>query len=254
MPFDDFGSGNPVLLIHAFPLSRTMWNEQAELLASSGFRVILPDLPGFGENNSVLTSFTDIAGQIIDLLEFLGINRAVIGGLSMGGYVAFNLFHLSPEKFSGLILCDTTHRADTDEKRKSRFELISKIEKHGSAALIENLLPNLISDHTKENNPLLLSSLEETFSQVNLESAVNALRAMAERRDNSDIIGKIKVPTLLIFGESDKITNLESAREMNSLIPGSELKIIENAGHYSNLEQPSEFNDALLSFCQRTEF
>ncbi len=255
MVFEDIGKGSPVVLIHAFPLSREMWELQTRELARHGFRVILPDLPGFGENNSDKRfSIPEIANQVAEMLESLKIDKAIVGGLSMGGYVAFELFRLIPEKLAALILCDTTYLADTDEKRNSRFSLISKVEKHGSQALIENMLPNLISEQTKHNNPSLYAELQETFTKVNPDSIINALHSLAERNDSSDVIRQISVPTLLIFGEFDKVTGLENGREMNQIINGSELVVIENAGHFSNLEQPEKFNAALLNFCKRIHF
>lgn len=172
----------------------------------------------------------------------------------MGGYVLFKLFRYAPELFSALILCDTTFLADSVEKRNSRIELISKIEKQGAAALIENMLPNLISGDTQQNNPALVAKLKEMFLEVNPSAAINALRSMAERSDSSDIINNIFAPALLLFGEFDKVTNLENARQMNHLISDSELVVIENAGHFSNLEQPEQFNRALLNFCRRVQF
>jgi len=256
LSFSDVGNGKPIVLIHGFPLSKEMWQAQADLLATNGFRIILPDLPGFGENNptSNFYSIEEIAVQLAELLESLKIERAIIGGLSMGGYVLLNLFRLFPEKFSALILCDTTYLADTKEKKKSRFELIAKIENKGTNALIETMLPNLISDDTKQNNPILTATLKETFSKVNPVSAVNALQSMAERKDNSATLKQISVPTLLIFGELDKVTNLENARTMNKMISHSELVIIEKAGHFSNMEQPEQFNKAILKFCGRIKF
>jgi 3-oxoadipate enol-lactonase len=256
LSFDDIGKGKPIVLIHAFPLSKEMWKTQAELLAANGFRVILPDLPGFGENVLFFQQYSieETARKISELLESLQIERAIIGGLSMGGYVLFNLFRIAPEKFSALILCDTTYLADSNEKRNSRFELISNIEKQGSSTLIENMLPNLISENTKKNNPALTGKLQDIFSKVNPLSAINALKSMAERKDNSDILKQISVPTLLIFGEFDKVTNLENAQKMYQMISDSELAIVEDAGHFSNLEQPEQFNQALLSFCRCVEF
>jgi 3-oxoadipate enol-lactonase len=256
LKFDQIGTGRPVILLHAFPLSKKMWKDQAELLSSNGFHVILPDLPGFGEDrlNSERFSIEEMAQQVLELINSLKIDKAIIGGLSMGGYVLFNLFRLAPEKFSALILCDTTHQADTAEKRKGRFELISKIEETGSKALVENMLPNLIADESKEKNSALVAMLEAEFSSVNPVSAKNALLSMAERKDSTDIIGVINVPTLLVFGEFDKITNLENASNMNESIPRAELRIIKRAGHYSNLEQPAEFNKILLSFCRQVNF
>jgi 3-oxoadipate enol-lactonase len=254
--FEDIGNGPPLVLLHAFPLSNKMWQAQAEKLSACGFRVILPNFPGFGENNasSPFYSLEQMAGELAELLEYLTIKKAVIGGLSMGGYVLFNLFRMAPEKFSALVLCDTTPSADTAEKKSARFELISKLEDQGAEALVQNILPNLISDFTKQNNPALVERLEGTFLRVNPDSAVNALRAMAERKDHSEILPRISVPTLLIFGEFDKVTNLENARKMNAEIRGSELLIVKNAGHYSNLEQPEQFDTALLNFCRQIEF
>lgn len=254
--FEDIGTGKPVVLIHGFPLSGNMWNSQAKILAAKGFRVILPDLPGFGKDidNSKRFTIEEMAAQILELIESLMIEKAIIGGLSMGGYVLFNLFRVAPEKFSAMILCDTTYLADTDDKRKGRFDLIAQIENRGTQALIEKMLPNLISDETKLNNPDLTAGLEKIFSKVNPAAAVNALQSMAERKDNSDIIEKIRVPTLLVFGEFDKITNLETADKMNELISDSELQIIKHAGHYSNLEAPQDFNTKLLAFCNRITY
>ncbi len=253
--FDDIGKGKTIVLIHAFPLSRKMWQAQAELLAIQGFRVILPDLPGFGKTDTAKHfSIREMAKQIAELIESLTIEKAIIGGLSMGGYVSFELFRLIPEKFSALILCDTTQLADTVEKRNSRFELILKIEKQGSDALIENMLPNLVSEDTKQNNPELMTELKRIFTNIDPISVINALRSMAERNDSSELVNQISVPTLLVFGEFDKVTNLENARMLNQSISESELVIIEKAGHFSNLEQPEQFNQTLLNFCNRIEF
>lgn len=256
LSFDDFGKGNPVVLIHAFPLSRKMWKPQIELLTAQNFRVILPDLRGFGDNHSFsdINTMEDMANDIAELLNNLKIERAIIGGLSMGGYVTFNLFRLYPEKFAAILLCDTTSSADTEEKREARFDLIEKIEKQGAQALIENMLPNLISDDTKQNNPDLGEKLEKIFSEVNPKAAISALRGMAERKDHTGILSQISLPTALIFGEFDKVTNLENAEQMHRQIPDSTLAKIEKAGHFSNLEQPELFNEALLNFCKSVKF
>lgn len=249
-PFQESGGGKPVVLLHAFPLSRKMWQPQIDALGAAGFHVILPDLRGFGENHNFadINSMEDLAKDISDLLETLKIESAVIGGLSMGGYVTFNLYRLFPEKFAGLLLFDTNAAADSEEKRESRFDLIDEIEKSGAQALIDGMLPNLICDWTKENNPDLVEKLKAMFAQVNPRAAIAALRGMAERKDHMNLLKDIDVPTLMIFGEHDKITNLEIAEKMKSAIPGAALAKIKNAGHYSNLEQPEAFNDALISF------
>ena len=255
LAFEEHGTGKPVVLLHAFPLSRKMWQLQIEALTQKNCRLILPDLRGFGEshNFSDINSMEDMAKDIAELLEALKIEKAIIGGLSMGGYISFDLFRLFPEKFAALILCDTNFAADTDEKRESRFDLIEKIEKNGAQSLVEEMLPNLVSDYTKTNNQVLMNDLEKSFSEVNPKAAIAALRGMAQRKDNSNVLDIASLRTILIFGKEDKVTNLETAEKMRQKISNSTLVLIENAGHYSNLEQPGQFNSALTEFVTAVE-
>jgi 3-oxoadipate enol-lactonase len=251
--FEDHGKGIPLVLLHAFPLSRGMWRPQKEALASENVRLILPDLRGFGETKSQahVATMEEMAQDVAELLDDLKIEKSVIGGLSMGGYVSFALFRLKPELFSGLILCDTTCAPDTEEKRENRFKLIGKIEESGSQVLIDNMLPVLVGEFTKENNRELLADLEKRFADTEPQAAIAALRGMAERKDNTDLLLEIDVPTIFIFGEDDALTDPETGREMHSRVNGSELCIIKKSGHYSNLEQPEQFNKALISFIEK---
>lgn len=253
--FEEFGNGQPLILLHAFPLSRRMWSRQIEALTAKNYRVILPDLRGFGENSSFadINAMEDMANDISQLFETIKIEKAIIGGLSMGGYVLFNFYRLCPQKVSALIFCDTNCAADAEDKREIRFDLIEKLESQGSQALINEMLPNLISQHTKENQPQLVLEIEEMFRAAQPSAAIAALRGMAERQDHCDILSEIKVPVLLIFGEDDKVTNLEIAQKMHDSIPNSSLKILRNAGHYSNLEQPLQFNSAMIEFLEAIE-
>ena len=255
LAFEDYGNGVPVVLIHAFPLTNKMWNVNKKPIIESGFRLILPDLRGFGRspNFSETNSIEAMARDIDELLSFLKIEKAIIGGLSMGGYVTFNLYRLFPQKFAGLVLCDTNSASDTGEKRKLRYELIKKIESQGSQALIENMLPNLISDFTKNTNRELVAELETMFAEIEPEAATTALHAMAEREDQTEILGKINVPTVLIFGEEDRVTNLQTAKNLHGQIKNSRFYTIKNAGHYSNMEQPGQFNKILKNFIQEVE-
>lgn len=251
--FEQHGEGFPVILLHAFPLSRKMWAPQIEAVTQAGFSLILPDLRGFGETSNLadINTMEDMANDVAELLDFLQIEQAIVGGLSMGGYTAFNLFRSKPEKFKALILCDTNCAADTEEKRQNRFQLIENIEADGSQALIDKMLPNLVGRFTKENNQNLMFELERMFKESIPQSAIAALRGMAARADNCDLLPNIQVPTLLIFGAEDSVTNLEVARKMHEQIKNSQLSVIENAGHYSNLEQPETFNEAFISFIKR---
>lgn len=253
--FEEHGSGKPFVLLHAFPLSREMWRPQIDALTGAGCRLILPDLRGFGENHnfSDINTMEDMAQDIFDLLETLKIPRAIVGGLSMGGYITFNFLHKFPEKVAALVLCDTNAAADTEEARENRFDMIEKIEKNRARALIEGMLPNLIGEDTKKNQIELWRSIEEMYQKVNPQAAVAALRGMADRRDHNELLSRIAVPTLLVFGEEDKISNLETAERLKNSIPNARLVKIPNAGHYSSLEQPEAFNRALVDFVGKVE-
>lgn len=248
--FEEYGEGKPVILLHAFPLNRRMWAPQIDALKTEKCRIILPDLRGFGESHSFsdINTMEDMAQDISELMDNLKIKQAIIGGLSMGGFVTFNLYKMFPEKFAGLVLCDTHPGADSDEKREYRFDLIEDIEKAGNDSLIEEMLPNLISDFTKENQKDIVAKIEEMFRQVNPQAAIAALRGMAERKDNTSLIEKISIPTCLVYGSDDDPAILAAAEKISRTIPNATYTKIDNAGHYSNLEQPGDFNKPLVEF------
>ncbi len=248
--FEEKGRGYPVVLLHAFPLDSEMWSPQMSL-ASRNFRFVCPDLPGFGKSALLdENSLESMAQEVLQILNFLQIEKAAIGGLSMGGYLTFNLYRIAPERFSAILLFDTSPLADTEEKRNLRFELIREVKQNGSTALVEKMLPNLISEYTKNKNQFLVEWLKEKFSKANLEGVVRALEAMAYRKDHSYMLKNISLPTLLIFGEHDNVTNLEIAEKMHSEIPNAELHKIPEAGHYSSLENPKAFNSVLKAFLE----
>lgn len=250
--YEEFGSGKPIILLHAFPLSRKMWKPQIDALTANKFRVILPDLRGFGESHNFadINAIEDMAIDVAELLASLKIECGIFAGLSMGGYVLLNLFAKFPEKFAAMVLCDTNSTADSEEQRDSRFDFIEKIEKEGMQSLIDEMLPNLIGDFTKRTKPDLVKDIEQSFAGTNPKAAIAALRGMAERADLTHKLREIKVPALLIFGSEDKITNSAVAEQLSREIADSRLVFIENAGHYSNLEQPDLFNKPLVDFAR----
>ncbi len=249
--YEEHGSGEPLVLIHAFPLSRKMWAPQIKAFTGENVRLILPDLPGFGESPLPPdgVSLEEMARGIAELLDELGIEKAVIGGLSMGGYVTFNLLRIRHDLFKGAVFCDTTSSADTDEKRAGRLATVEKMKVAGMRVLIDEMLPNLIGEYTKANNGELVSELEQAFARTDPDGAIAAMRAMADRKDHTEMLSEIDVPTLFIVGDQDKLTDAGIAEKMHAAVKGSEIAVLENAGHYTNLEQPERFNDALLSFC-----
>lgn len=253
--FEEHGEGKPVILLHAFPLNRQMWRPQIEPLVAEGCRLILPDLRGFGESHSFsdIHTMEELAQDISDLMDAIKIDRAIIGGLSMGGYVAFKMLKICPEKFAAAVFCDTHPGADSDEKRESRFDMIEKIEKEGADVLIEEMLPNLFSQYTMENKKDLVSEIEQMFRAVNPQAAIAALRGMAGRKDNSDLLNNVSIPMCLIYGEEDDQLFLTAAEKIASFASNREFTRIPNAGHYSNLEQPEDFNRALVGFIRNAD-
>ncbi len=250
LAYDEFGIGEPVLLLHGFPLSGKMWAETAEAVSSEGYRVILPDLRGFGESRcgNEIFPIEEMANDVSQLLDFLKIEKSIIGGLSMGGYVTFNLFRIFPEKFRALILCDTNYTSEPKENLPARQSLVDQIEKHGAQALVDQMLPKAVSEYSKINNPKLISALTDEFLACDASSAAAAIRGITLRKDHTATLSKIDVPTILIFGQEDKITDVEGAEKMYNRIQGAKLSVIPNAGHLSNLENPKVFNSTVLEF------
>ncbi|MBV9211128.1 MAG: alpha/beta fold hydrolase [Acidobacteria bacterium] len=248
MAFDLAGEGLPFVLLHGFPFNRSMWRAQLEALSKS-YRIITPDLRGQGESGlSGLATMKEMASDVAALLDELEIERAVVGGLSMGGYVTLAFHQLFPERVRALVLADTKAQADTDEARKVREEQALKILREGMSAIADAMLPKLLAKETLEEQAQTVARVREMILTTQPQGAAAALRGMAAREDSCHLLPQINVPTLVIVGSEDMITPPELAREMQSAIRGSRLEIIEGAAHVSNLERPSEFNHALKTF------
>lgn len=250
LSFKEYGSGFPVVMLHAFPLDGRMWDQNAETLAKAGYRVIVPDLTGFGrsEEGPTTVGMEYMAREVSETIATLGIPKAVYCGLSMGGYVLLRLFDIFPLSFEALVLCDTSASADSDEKRSAREQMIETVESEGSSVLVDSLLPKLVSGNTLDNKGGLMSELAEIVGEQSSDAVCSALRGMAARPDSTPLLKDISVPTLLIFGEKDSITGLDAANDLLEGIPNARLETIQGAGHYSNLESPAEFNQYLITF------
>lgn len=188
------------------------------------------------------------ASEILEMLEEEGIEKAVFCGLSMGGYVLLALFRSRPDLFAGLVLCDTTAEADSPEKRDGRAAMIRKVEDQGTAFLVDELLPNLISRSTIENNEPLVRWLSEVIREQPPSAVCAALRGMAARPESRELLSRIGFPVKLVFGADDGVTGKDAVKVLKDGIPETDLVIIESAGHYSNLESKPEFNRALISY------
>ena len=248
LAYDEAGSGTPLLLVHGFPHDRTLWAGQLGGLATMA-RVIAPDLRGFGESTVRPPYSIDLyADDLAAFLASLGVARAVVCGLSMGGYIAFAMLRRHRERVRARVLADTRATADTDEVRATRSKLIALIEQEGSAALANRQLQPSVSRSTLERQPELVETLRRMMASAPPEGAIGALRAMAARPDSTPMLGAIDVPTLVIGGAEDGITPPEVVRAMAAEIPRSRVEILALAGHVSPLERPAAFNHVVGEF------
>ena len=249
LAYDDRGQGRPVVWLHAFPLDRQMWEPQIQPLLTAGYRVITVDLPGFGESPTHSSWTVDsVADALAELFEVRGIPPAVVGGESMGGYVALALVRRHPEHLCGLILADTRAGADDPTARLRREETIAEVREKGPAALLETLVPRLISDETRQNKPHVLETIRTLTLRQTSQGLIDALIALRDRPDASPYLSAIRVPTLVIVGEHDIITPPLYAVRLSGSISTAQLEYIPQAGHLSSLENPEVFNSVVLNF------
>lgn len=246
--YDEVGSGLPFVLLHGFPHNRSLWAPQTSALLEHG-RCIAPDLRGFGESGREGPySMEQYARDVIELLASLGIDRAVVGGLSMGGYVAFAIWRAKPELVRALVLADTRPGADSPDGRRKRMELIAVAKEKGAGAVANAQIGGMVGATTRAQNPALVDGLHQMLAGAPVEGIIGALQAMMDRPDSTGLLPTITVPTLIIVGEEDALTPVKESRAMHAAIPGSRLEVIPGAGHCSNLEKPAAFNHVLGEF------
>jgi 3-oxoadipate enol-lactonase len=249
--YTDTGAGRPVVLIHGYPFNRSLWNEQVTAL-SVNHRVIAPDLRGFGESEASdgTATMNRMAQDVALLLDHLEIARATIAGLSMGGYVALAFYKQFASRVRALILADTRAQADTDEGKQTRAQQAEKALTEGMAGIADAMLPKLLTPETVSKRPEIVKRVRDMMLKTKPEGTAAALRGMAERDDQTSLLAKITVPTLILVGAEDAITPVADSEQMHQAIAGSRLVVLEKAGHVSNLERTDEFNQALLDFLQ----
>ena len=252
LAYTETGSGEtPIVLLHGYPFNRSMWREQVEALSES-YRVITPDLRGHGETSAApgttTTTMAEMARDVAALLDELRIERACLGGLSMGGYVTFSFYSLFRERVLALILADTRPQGDTEEAARSREQQAEKILKEGMESIADDFLKKVLTPATLSERSEIVARVREMITGTKPAGAAAALRAMAARPDQTNLLAEINVPTLIIVGSEDTLTTPDDAELMKRSIPDSRLKIIEGAAHLSNLERPAEFTSALHAF------
>lgn len=249
--------GLPLVFIHGFPFSQTMWTKQLQALPSSVYAVTY-DLRGLGRSEahvgeaaSDVTSMDSYADDLDGLLKLLDIKRPIICALSMGGYIALHAVARHPGLLRGLVLCDTRSGADSDEARAGRSSAALQVRATGMETLVSAQLPNIMTPRSLASGVGWVQELRHVMLSTEPEGAAGALEAMRDRSDTTAALARIDIPVQLIFGEHDQVTPPTEGRSMAAALPDARLAIIEGAGHVSNLENPAQFNAALLDYLQQ---
>ncbi|MGW1548403.1 alpha/beta fold hydrolase [Streptomyces sp. NPDC002346] len=250
--YDDRGpsGGLPVVLIHGHPFDRTMWAPQAEALERAGYRVIASDLRGYGESAVVpgRTLLADFADDMAALLDHLGVERAVVGGLSMGGQIAMEFHRLHRNRVSALVLADTSPVSETDDGKAFRNRLADRLLGEGMAGYADEVIDRMIAPYNVTALPGVAAQVLAMMRTTAPEGAAAALRGRAERPDYRESLAGAEVPVLLVFGADDTYTPVADGEALHRMIPDSALVVVDRAAHLPNLEQPERFNAALLRF------
>ena len=240
-----------LVLLHAFPIGANLWEPQVRTIPA-GWRLITPDLRGFGGSTELDSlsgaSMADYAQDVIDLMDELGVKRAVVGGASMGGYAAFALLQAARDRVDGLILANTRASADSPEARANRRNMLALVDREGPSGVARDMMPRLLGKTTKETNPEIEAFVRRLIKQQSPVAIRTAISRMMHRPDSTPLLPTITVPTLVITGEEDELIPVDESRAMAKAIPGATLVIVPRAGHLANLEQPEAFNQALHEF------
>lgn len=250
--YDDTGDGEVVLCIHGFPFNRSMWDE-ARMALASRYRVLSPDLRGFGESSgSDSWTLDDQANDLIELLDRLGIDRAAVLGLSMGGYIALNLARRYPERLWAMVLIDTKATSDNYEAKQNRLKTAETALREGAAPIAAQMLPKLLSPANAEDQRLV-ERLNSMMLTTNPKTIANAAHAMASRPDSTQYLSTMAMPSFVIVGNDDQITTPHDAHAMVNALPNASLVTIPDAGHMSVLEQPEIAYGAIRVFLEQAQ-
>jgi pimeloyl-ACP methyl ester carboxylesterase len=251
--YDDIGTGSTVVLLHGYPFDHSMWDEQIDFLSAHGYRVMAPDLPGFGktvEADRTITTMANMAHYVAALMDKLAIVEVSICGLSMGGYVAFEFAHLFPQRVRALILAGTRAPADNEREKQARARQAEQMLTHGMEEIAAASPPQLLAPRTLAEKPSVVAQVREMILRADPKGAAAAQHGMAARRDYSRDLPDTKVPVLIIVGRQDPIRPVADAEFMHRGLSNSRLEIIEDAAHMTNMEQPEVFNRVLLAFTE----
>ncbi|UPU35723.1 alpha/beta hydrolase [Geomonas paludis] len=250
LAYDDMGTGPAVILIHGFPLNRQMWQPQLQPIAAAGFRVIAPDLRGFGASDAPAGGYSmeRFADDIIALLDALKIDKAVIGGMSMGGYILMNLLERYPDRVRAACFIATRSNADDEAGRERRKAMAAEAERLGANPIIKIFAELLFASETSQTSPELIARVTTWMRDTNPKGLAGGLLAMRDRKDYTPLLPSFRHPSLVIAGAEDRAAPAEAAQTLMDGLRGCRSKVIDKAGHMVNMEQPEIFNQTLIEF------
>ncbi|MDF2432636.1 MAG: hypothetical protein JWP44_2267 [Mucilaginibacter sp.] len=245
------GNGEPIVLIHGHPFDHTMWFPQVKAFSGS-YKVITPDLRGYGQSGlpkSSKTTFEDYATDVVRLMDFLEIHSFHLAGLSMGGQIIMEIFRQAPGRIKSLTFADTFAGPDTTEVKQGRYDTADRLEKEGMDAYAEEVIYKMIKPEHVTSMPEIAGHVIKMMKETSPLAAATALRARAERINYlEEVLPEINIPTLVIVGREDEFTPVAKAEELKENLKNCKLVIIEDAGHMPNFEHPGEFNKVVLDF------
>ena len=249
LAYDDEGTGPAVVLLHGFPLGRWIWDGPRAALRDR-YRVIAPDLRGHGDSEVTPGPYTmdALADDVARLLDALRVDRAVLGGLSMGGYVAFAFWRRFAARVRALVLCDTRAKGDDRGEKVVRQSTAQVALDKGTAAVVDGMLPKLLAPHTLSGRAALTATIRGRLARTDPRAIAATLLGMKERADSTPTLATVTVPTLVVVGNDDQLTPPALARELAAGIPGARLVVVPDAGHLAPVEQPAALSAALRSF------
>jgi 3-oxoadipate enol-lactonase len=247
--YDDEGTGPAVVLLHGFPLGRWIWDAPRAALRDR-YRVIAPDLRGHGDSEVTPGPYAmdALADDVARLLDTLQIERAVLGGLSMGGYVVFAFWRRFAARVRALVLCDTRAKGDDRGEKVMRQSTAQVALEKGTAAVVDGMLPKLLAPQTLRERPDLVAVVRARLARTDPRAVAASLLGMKDRPDSTPTLGTMSVPTLIVVGSDDQLTPPALARELQAGVPGARLEIVADAGHLAPVEQPAATSAVLRNF------
>jgi pimeloyl-ACP methyl ester carboxylesterase len=245
LSFSEQGRGPALVLLHAYPLDHSMWQNQMDVF-SGRYRVVTPDVFGFGGSQPPRPwTIPEMGDALLALLDQINIEKCTLVGLSMGGYISIPFALAHPERVEGLVLAHTRARADLDAEKTARNAMIAALKKEGNSTLPDKMVPRLLAAPASEK---IRRNVRDAIERASVQACIHAVTAMRDRADQTANLESIACPTLVITGGADPIIKVEDSEKMATAIPAGELRVIDGAGHLSNLESPLAFNDALNEF------